>query len=504
MLTIFSIAKYDSYFQDNKLDASCMRWYLYWVAAQVDCLRDLQSPDLKDYAFEVSLAAGSDFVKLILRTSYHTCLCGTQGLEREGPGYYTLSSLLDQLRAEGLLPNPEELSPAYDAGARVKPTGLSRIPAEEREAWIIKQAEEAQACLVSAVLGLLSMIGFDLSLEPGPLSWEYVYGRSMRGVTSDINTPRMFDYPTFEQWPLNFGPLQIFGPSKIDHLSEFRGIGNNDYSFVEGSASSKFVDPAQHNAYWLHQLAGVQIEWTPEPRNHLRYNLNTRVLTLFRFPSFFLVEMWNSAKNRFWTRGTTSTFTRSGLGCWIGEEMFLKTYGGRWEELPEDSLQSLIERLDNNSSSTLVPPITTEILAQEILLSYRVLFGSNSRARANYKFLKPKYEDYPPDPVLDALCSQRNGKVRQWSHSDRNLTWEKETYILGEDFQVFAQRWVVLMNVLQQTRAKGWRKLLKDKRDIVQYWTFWLVIMVGTISILLSLGQLIVGALQLARTPIPV
>ena len=47
-------------------------------------------------------------------------------------------------------------------------------------------------------------------------------------------------------------------------------------------------------------------------------------------------------------------------------------------------------------------------------------------------------------------------------------------------------------------RPTGWYQMWKDKRDIVQYVTFWAVLIFGTISVALAFGSLLVGSAQTA------
>ena len=44
---------------------------------------------------------------------------------------------------------------------------------------------------------------------------------------------------------------------------------------------------------------------------------------------------------------------------------------------------------------------------------------------------------------------------------------------------------------------ESWKELLRDHRDRLQYWTFWLIAIIGFISIILTLTQVLLAGLAL-------
>ena len=67
-----------------------------------------------------------------------------------------------------------------------------------------------------------------------------------------------------------------------------------------------------------------------------------------------------------------------------------------------------------------------------------------------------------------------------------------------QNFPRFGARLRELKFYLDNQRPSGWYQMWKDKRDRIQYVTFWAVLIFGSISIALALGSLAAGAAQAA------
>ena len=74
---------------------------------------------------------------------------------------------------------------------------------------------------------------------------------------------------------------------------------------------------------------------------------------------------------------------------------------------------------------------------------------------------------------------------------------DRPIFFIDRDFPVLSGRIKLLMEDLKESKPQGWRQLLRDRRDTVQYWTFWLVAIFGAVSIVLSLIQVILAGLAL-------
>ena len=57
-------------------------------------------------------------------------------------------------------------------------------------------------------------------------------------------------------------------------------------------------------------------------------------------------------------------------------------------------------------------------------------------------------------------------------------------------------RLAILKRQLEKARPRGWRDLWRDKRDEVQWITFWAVIVIGGAGLMLSLVQVVLQVVQ--------
>jgi hypothetical protein len=111
------------------------------------------------------------------------------------------------------------------------------------------------------------------------------------------------------------------------------------------------------------------------------------------------------------------------------------------------------------------------------------------------------------DELLDLLCAHhydstiRNLDQTFWPVTCRDFQGsllEQGSYSSQDDLPFFGQR---LANLQQFTRRQQPSKLAdlwRDRRNPLQWYTFWAVLIVGGISITLSILQLLVGIAQLA------
>lgn len=149
---------------------------------------------------------------------------------------------------------------------------------------------------------------------------------------------------------------------------------------------------------------------------------------------------------------------------------------------------------------------------QEIILSYRVIFGQSRQSRGVYSKRQRSEAQAKenPDPLLDLLCGESHGKkIRELSpklwpitcldgHGDDASLLEQSVYNMQTDFPIFGMRLKTLADFSSRQRPSKARDLWRDRRDPLQWYTFWAVIWVGGLSILLSAFQVAIGAAQLA------
>jgi hypothetical protein len=136
-------------------------------------------------------------------------------------------------------------------------------------------------------------------------------------------------------------------------------------------------------------------------------------------------------------------------------------------------------------------------LLQEVLLSYRLLFGQSSKARRLFQHIADRGDlPFPQqDELLSLLCTNKKPSLVECS-----LPEDRTVYFVPRDFSVLCERVKLIAKELEEIRPKSMGDLVRDRRDKLQYWTFWLVCIIGGISILLSLIQAILQAVQIAQS----
>ena len=210
--------------------------------------------------------------------------------------------------------------------------------------------------------------------------------------------------------------------------------------------------PTETNAYLLHVLLHVNIQWVDALALHLDYDKSSRTLSLFSYPSFCL-EMLH-------THGAIYSFASIEGPC-------------ADPRANEDDISQYLK---------------------EVLLSYRLLFGQSASSRKFFRriFSPSDVQGCQVDTLLPQLCAN--------SRFDCPLALiplDRSIYFLARDFPVLYDRVELIANELKDARPKSFRGLLRDRRDTLQYWTFWLVSIIGGVSILLSLIQVILQGIQL-------
>ena len=222
--------------------------------------------------------------------------------------------------------------------------------------------------------------------------------------------------------------------------------------------AASIVEPHELNAYVLESIAHIKIKWIDSMAAHLEYNKAINTLYVFRYPSFCAANVPVSSKE---------TVARSVIYSCAAQE----DNAAHW--VSENDIADFLH---------------------EVLLSYRLLFGQTKNSRQHYrKNMRSKiFEESPgqcDDPLLPLLCGRKSVDLFV-QKKERNI------YRLSRDFPMLRFRIAVLKKQLAVSRPRGWKELWRDKRDSAQWVTFWAVIIIGGLGILLSLLQLIVGILQ--------
>lgn len=300
----------------------------------------------------------------------------------------------------------------------------------------------AQRRLVFAILGWQSMLFLPASdaRRPSSLTIYRAPGQPNSGLV-------------FDDWSVSIGltdrPLAILLKA-FGNLLPARSSSDNVASELSKQAFSwTSLSPSDVNAYLLHTLLRVNIQWVDTLSLHLDYDKPTRSLSIFRHPSF-CVAMLQS-------KGVIYSFAST-------------------ESNPIDPRATSAE--------------ITNFL-QETLLSYRLLFGQTKASRRFFRNMS-KSETVllcNPDPLLQPLCLDQ-----YFAHS--MVPPDRTFYVTDRDFLVLGPRVKRLADDLKVAKPKSFIDLLHDRRDTLQYWTFWFVVIVGGSGILLGVLQVILATIQ--------
>ena len=221
------------------------------------------------------------------------------------------------------------------------------------------------------------------------------------------------------------------------------------------AASWKALWPEETNAYLLHVLLRVRLRWVDCLALHLDYDKSTRTLCLFAYPSL--------CASMLASHGTIFAFA----------------------SVETDAADP---RADKEEISCFL---------REVLLSYRLLFGQCPKSRKLFRHVGPSAQmlENAPDTFLQQLCTnpQLPETGMEWVPDDR------EVYYASKDFGILHDRVELIGNELDKVRPRSMGDLVHDKRDAVQYWTFWSISIIGGIGIALSLIQIVLQCLQLAQ-----
>ncbi|KAF4992901.1 hypothetical protein FGRMN_6844 [Fusarium graminum] len=227
------------------------------------------------------------------------------------------------------------------------------------------------------------------------------------------------------------------------------------------------------NYFSLRNVSSVQLQWVDTLSDHLRFDHSTRVLFLFRLPTLCVANIVGKGAER---------------RCMIQQIA---------PELLPDELYTDAWRSNEPRS-----------LYQEVLLSYRLIFAqSKHSSKLIQQELCDASHKSSVDPFLVTLCSSPLKDLHKstfpsdiFPHSVLNVDGklqESDTYSVGEDFRYFGSRLLILQRYSLRQQPSRVMDIWRDRRNPLQWYTFWAVIWVGGASLVFSFFQLLVGIAQL-------
>lgn len=257
------------------------------------------------------------------------------------------------------------------------------------------------------------------------------------------------------------------------------------------SDSSRLVElqVSNLNAQTLIDIGDITLGWTTQISDHLKFDHSTQVLSLFCLPSFCQLHM--SAQPV--SEGATLMDRYSFI-------YFYSLHGGSRLMQP----RVLDGYYWNGPYSTASPAFNMASFSRQLCLTYRLLFANSKRARAIYEkserqrareALFPSslaLSDSGPDPVSDAHL---DNLCRSPSPLDA-LYPARQTYDAFHDMPYFADRLQDLQQYILCQNPSRAKMLWKDRRDALRWYTFWAVITIGGVTIVLGVVQTILAGFQ--------
>jgi len=153
------------------------------------------------------------------------------------------------------------------------------------------------------------------------------------------------------------------------------------------------------------------------------------------------------------------------------------------------------------------PDIPTAVFFEEILRSYRLIFGQDERSwKAFSKMLSKVEEDQGQgrtisacDPLLRVLCGQSSTSPEarciydEIDHRRETNHNERTTYCNPDTFPFFGKRLLELQQFDRQQQPQTVRSLFGDKRNVAAWFTLWnnqLLVFFATFTIFLMVVSL--------------
>ncbi len=329
-------------------------------------------------------------------------------------------------------------------------------------------------------------------------------------------------------------PLWAFLRAFGNLLPASSGAGPGHYLGGRGSAAAeaawKPIYPSELNVHVLQTLLRVRIRWVDAMGQHLDYDSTTRTLSLFRWPSLCMHHLHEHYRLRRYNAEDrdgkdaaaavpgSSEQGSSPQGPVYPVPLYHDGAGEPDPIVPAATLSAFACPVGALATHPSASHDDLAHLAQEVLMSYRLLFGLSAKARRVFRSVRPREaaDDsghgggkgstggcdgesaseksseaphfLPPDMVLEMLCSEDVVPENNYMPPDRPIYY-------GRDFPVLQERIIMLSDELERVKPKTTRDLLRDRRDPLQYLTFLSIFILIGISVI----QTVLQAVQIAQ-----
>ncbi|KAH7416711.1 hypothetical protein BKA64DRAFT_274608 [Cadophora sp. MPI-SDFR-AT-0126] len=215
----------------------------------------------------------------------------------------------------------------------------------------------------------------------------------------------------------------------------------------------------------LHGLAELNIEWVTSLTLHLELDSSKKSIKLFQYPSY--CRMMAAQKN--------------------GHILS----------------RILNDHATNSCEDVSVPQFPTAEYFEEILLSYRLIFGQDNRSWKAFSRMIATKEDsamsgvasWACDPLIYELCAKRcSSDEASVIYDEIDANEPIEHYNPHIEFPFFGKRLLELQQYVQVYQPTNVRSLLSDRRNVAAWYNLWnnqILVLFATLTIFLMVVSLI-------------
>jgi hypothetical protein len=128
--------------------------------------------------------------------------------------------------------------------------------------------------------------------------------------------------------------------------------------------------------------------------------------------------------------------------------------------------------------------VPTEQFFEEILLTYRLIFGQDDRSYKAFSRMVPVWEEqrgraswettWACDPMLLILCGKSaTSEEARKIYTEINANEPANCYNANTEFHFFGNRLLELQQFVKQHQPQNVRALLNDRRDVAAWYMLW-------------------------------
>ena len=216
----------------------------------------------------------------------------------------------------------------------------------------------------------------------------------------------------------------------------------------------------------------------------------SKIKPLYELRTTYRLIFHNANARHFLSRETCAVNANKGLGIMI-HDLRVNINSSRARKILKHLLQSPVpSKIKRKHTGNLTPQSTRHIWwAISLALRYLKRFFQPKPAPSTLSTFLTSGPPYPLD-----LCWHLENILLPYPQ----FFGESDSMRSFSSFPRFEPRLRELKFYLDNQKPSGWYQMWKDKRDKVQYVTFWAVLVFGTVGIVLALASLAVGIAQAA------